>query len=881
MKRLFILLTALLLVSTSADAGIFTSKKKKSETAKKEAAAKKDTSKKESAYNKLFKEETAVAKSEFLTIHNVKNKVYVELPMKYLEREMLLASTVVSASKSDVATVGYKNNEPLHIKFILRDSTVYMCEVNSDVDFNKADDAMAKAVSNTYADTWLYKYKIEAMSADSSAMVLDMTKIFTGDSELALKPMIEGVGFVTIISNFKNDLSHVNAVRAFQDNASVEVALSYDCSANILGIIKIPIGAATTTVNRSILLLTESKMKPRLADARVGVFNTTKYKIDNKQDKIDYTIYANRWRLEPSDSAAWEAGKLVEPIKPIVFYIDDAFPADWNAPLKEGILRWNVAFEKIGFKNAIQVRDFPKDDPEFDPNNLKYSCVRYLPVQVANAMGPSWVDPQTGEIINASVIVYGDIVKLINNWRFTQTAQIDPRVRNKKMPADVMAESIAYVIAHEVGHTLGYMHNMSASSSYKVDSLRSVSFTQKYGTTPSIMDYARFNYVAQPSDKGVALTPPDLGEYDLYSVKWLYSPIKGNLSAEQEAKIVESWVDQKVGDSIYRFGKQQIYSRYDPSSIEEDLGDNPVKAGEYGISNLKYILSNLDGWIKDDPTCEHRKELYQSIVNQYFLYLRNASYNIGGIYLYQVKEGTEGKRFIPVDKKTQKESMQWIVRELRQSDWIDAKELTAKFGLGVDLSLKLKSSVISSLLRLGNNVTLSSYISDNPYRVADYYNDLYTTVWEPTAAGKKLTAGDKLMQNIVMTNCISSIKQSLGIRSVQDNPMLPTVDDIIAYRLDESGIASKYANELREIDAQQGSGTVAKAMMDNQKQFGSYGDFAYQSQVDISTINESMAYYYSMLKKAETLIKSKIATASSEDKPHYQAMLLMIKKFEN
>ena len=745
MKRLVFICICLALV---LPVSIQAKSKKKDKKAKTEQPAPKPVS----DYEKLFKGKKCHTEKGLITLHDVEGRLFVEFPLSLMGRDVLIGSTISGLTDNRFMSVGEKPRSPMQVTFEVDGKKLSMCKRRFDLMTEGSD--MEEALRRNTLLGIMSNFDIKAYSPDSTAVVVDMTDFFTGNTaELNPFPDRSATSAIKVTQSFKKDLSKLLDIKAFDDNVSIKSRLAYSVSmSNTAKRISYMTDAPfTVEVTRSIMLLPETPARVRYADPRIGVFFQQKSRYASSREGVEKIYYARRWRLEPSDSVAYAAGELVEPVKPIVFYVDKAFPEFWLPYVNKGIEAWNRAFEQIGFKNVVQSRPFPTEDPSFDPDNLKYNCVRYSPSETTNSAGPHWTDPRTGEIVNASVYIYHNIVKLLQEWLFVQTAAANPEVRGMTIPEELLGESIAYVVTHEVGHCLGLMHNMAGSSSIPVDSLRCPKFTQKYGTTHSIMDYARFNFIAQPGDmeKGVNLMPPTLGKYDFYAIEWLYRPILSAATAEDEVPILRQFITDHSADPVYRYGKQQVRAKVDPSSFEEDLGDDPVKAAQYGLENLKYIAANFNDWLAaEDVDYSYRQTLFKQMVSQYQRYLNRVLCNIGGIYLNERFEGDAIASYSIVPAAEQKASVAFLLEKCKDMDWLDDCSVKKEWPLSTPMSQNMGVALFRSVIRTCGNLWYSApLMGDDSYGQADLLNDVSAFVWKPTRAGKSLTLLEMEIQN--------------------------------------------------------------------------------------------------------------------------------------
>ena len=837
--------------------------------------------KKETPYEKFFKGKKCETVKGLIILHKMDNKIYFELPLSLLGKDMLIGSTVTEITNNGFANVGEKPHEPMHVMFTRTDSTINLRQVTCA--YMSKDRNLQERIKTSMMPAIIENLAIKAYSPDSTAVVIDMTNFLLSDNEQlnpfsAYAPVTWSGAWIE--KEFKRNNSQIAKIKAFDDNVSVQSSLTYSVSLRDKRSYYWYKEPFTAVMTRTFLLLPEEPMRPRLADPRINIFWQGYSEFSNEGNGMKPLYYANRWRLEPKDEAAYRRGELVEPKKPIVFYIDNAFPEMWKPYMKYAVEVWQKAFENIGFKNAIIAKDFPTDDPEFDPDNLKYSCIRYSPSSVANAMGPSWTDPRTGEIINASVYVYHNVIKLVQDWRFLHTAAVDSDVRKVVLDDEIIGDCIRYVVSHEVGHCLALMHNMSASAAIPVDSLRSPSFTQKYGTTYSIMDYARNNYVAQPGDKekGVRLTPPELGLYDMFSISWLYRPLLDAKTPEDEVPTLSKWISEKSGNLAYRYGKQQFRTRLDPSSVEEDWGDDAMKAGVYGIKNLKIILANLNGWVgKDDPDYRFRLNMYNEVIYQYFRYLNNVLMNIGGIYMNERYDGDVLPSYTVVPRKDQRRAVKFLLDQMKDMDWLDAKEMQEGYPLRGNIASYLQDEIFFAMIKQIGNVMIcaSKSLGEDVYTAEDYMKDIYDYVWAPTQQGKTLTSIEKLMQ----INLLTTIMDQAGVVSEQKGTPFALAGNMIripevmkeqsraAYGLISEEFAGIYSNLERLVPFE------SEDLLRQAERMG------FDSYVGVTAPYIPTGHiYFDVLKKTLSLLKSKVNTGSTDTKQHYKLLIYKIEK---
>jgi hypothetical protein len=665
------------------------------------------------------------------------DRLLFQISDSLLNRELMMISrwSRVPANFGGFNPAGFSAQEQV-FTFERRGNRVMLRKQSYDQVAEDTTPIALSVLANNYAPI-VASFAVAAIGPDNKSVVIDVTDFYKGDT-----PAISGLDPARRrtygVRRLDPDRSYINHARAFPLNVEVRHTQTFEAGTPPSNE---HVGALTIEMNQSLVLLPKEPMRPRYADERVGFFSTNRVNFGIVDQKAPTQSFIQRWRLEPKDAQAYARGELVEPIKPIVYWLDPATPNEYRSCVKQGVEDWQPAFETAGFKNAIQAKLPPssREDPEWDPEDVRYSVVRWAASMTRNAQGPSTADPRTGEIIESDIVWYHNHLRSYRNRIMLETGAANPAARRLPIDEGLMCEAMRQVIAHEVGHALGLPHNMISSSAYPVDSLRSKTFAKKFGISPSIMDYARQNYVAQPGD---GLEGADflrqIGPYDHFIINWGYRVLPQASTPEAERPILNQWIKDKARDPMYRFLDGPAMAA-DPRAQTEDIGDDPVRASTFALANLKKVVPNLLEWTsKAGEDYTDLTELYGEALQMYGLYTGHVTNIIGGVYADMKTTEQPGAVFTPVSRQKQKEALRFLAQNVFETPtWLLEPEILDRIATSGPQSVQQRqAAVLNSLLqtnRLGRMVDVELKNPGAGYPVAEFLGDLRNAVWQDAA----------------------------------------------------------------------------------------------------------------------------------------------------
>lgn len=701
----------------------------------------------------------------FFNVYIQDGRYYLEVPDDMLRRDILVAVTIIKGTaqkeRSRDARFGYGGDSVFDrmIRFIKNRERI---EIVSPQVFHLGDS------TGLYVDYYqnqdfpaIASFEIKARSGDS--YLVDITDLFLSDSDLfSLKGAKESLK----LGGYQQGQSYALDVKAFPENINFRSIRSYGLAGEVK---KGEFPSTLWEVGSSWYLLPEKPMVQRVFDERVGYFAFALDGMVKRGDWMDKTMIATRWRLEPrpEDVEKYLRGELVEPVKPIVFYIDRATPEFLVPYFIQAVNVWQSAFEKVGFKNAIygKLAPTPEEDPDYCEGDIRYPLVSYKASPIANAYGPMVFDPRSGEIITSHIAIFHSVLELIQRWYFVMCGAVDPRAREYPLSQEVMGELAATVLTHEVGHTLGLRHHFMGSTAYPVDSLRSKSFIRAHGLGTSIMDYQRFNYVAQPGD---GLEPRDLlpriGMYDEFAIEWgyRYFPEAGNLKRDNEK--LRAWVDERRQDPKLFYIEEMTYG--DPRVQSEDSGDDVIKANRLGMNNLKYIMAHLEEWTDgNDPYYYVLRKRYLSVLSQYQNYIEHVLRYVGGRYSDNPTREEEFMLNQPVLREKEEEAWAFLEEYLcKEQDWLFVAEVMEKTGVKSEFYEQEEAlGKLTKLLLRYSALHKNRQLSEEGFSADELLNRLYSTIFEAKGRDGKLSQYDQALQNGLLQNLVINVENPYNL----------------------------------------------------------------------------------------------------------------------